>query len=615
MPKKQKNRHQHSTPHTIQRQNRLHSKSCTLICIWRIFFSLSLWGCILIVGLLAWFAYDLPNISELNIGERRPSYVFLTKNHREVARYGDFYGEFVQFSQVPTHVIACIVATEDHKFFDHGGIDWTGLLRAFVSNVRAGYVVQGGSTLTQQIAKNLFLTSDRSLKRKFQEFVMALWLEYNFSKEQLLTIYCNRVYLGAGTYGIDAASQEYFGKPIRSVTMAEGAVIAALLKAPSRLSPNRDKKALKKRARFVAQRLLETHTITNGRYQRLLEEIDALTFHWAHHFLENRYFTDWLMQQLPTMVDISQDLIIITTVDEALESESSTVLQEKLAESCVKANAHQAAFVSMRYDGAVLALIGGEDYRKSSFNRVTQAKRQPGSAFKLFVYLAALEKGFPVYMKVKDSPIAMEGWKPKNFGWKDKGIVTLEQGFVNSINTVAVRIAQAVGIDHITEITRRLGLSECQPQDLTVALGSGSSTLLELTAAYTMVANGGFLIAPYGILEIRNTQGEVLYNHKPLQSKRVLSGDVVYKMQKLLRSAVYNGTGRRGHIEGVTLGGKTGTTQNHRDAWFVGYTKDIVSGVWMGNDDEKHMKWVTGATYPISIWRRIMAHHYTSATQ
>lgn len=577
----------------------------------KFFFMAAIWGGLLLLALLGWFAYDLPDINTLSIGERRPSYVFITKNNQEIARYGDFYGESVQLKDVPAHVIDCILVTEDHKFFAHSGIDWLGLLRAFFVNLKAGHVVQGGSTLTQQVAKNIFLTSERSLKRKIQEFVMAFWLEHHFTKDQLLTIYLNRVYLGAGTYGIDAASQEYFGKPIRSASMAEATVIAALLKAPSRLSPNRDKNALKKRARFVAKRLWETHTITHEQYKNLLIDIDALTFHWAKHFPANRYFTDWLMQQLPEMVDIKQDLIIVTTLDLDLEAEAATVLQEQLAESRAKANAHQAAFAAVRYDGAVVALLGGGDYTKTSFNRATQSKRQAGSAFKLFIYLAALEKDFPLHMKISDGLVDMGGWKPKNFGWKSKGEVTLEIGFINSINTVAVRLAKRVGIDHITEISKRMGLSEQQPQDLTIALGSGSVSPLELTTAYAIVANGGFLIAPYGILEVRDLEGKILYKHKPFKGKQVLSDKVVYQMQKLLRGVTNSGTGRRGNIEGVTLGGKTGTTQKHRDAWFVGHTKNLVAGVWMGNDDEQHMKWVTGATYPIRIWRRIMAHYYT----
>ena len=471
-------------------------------------FILGIWAVLCLGGLILWYAYDLPSVDALEVGQRRPSYVFLTPNHEEIAHYGDLTGESIQLQDIPPYVVEAIISMEDRHFFAHPGIDWGGILRAFWTNVRARAIVQGGSTLTQQIAKNLFLTNDRSFRRKVQEMILSFWLEYHFSKEQLLTIYLNRVYLGTGTYGIDAASQEYFGKPVRSISLPESTVLAAVLKAPSRLAPSRNPEKVKERAKLVAKRMVEEGYIPAYQLPQILQEIEALHFEQTSRNHHVRYFTDWVMDQFPDLVDMKQDLLIVTTLDLSLQKKAWGAIQGVLEAAKKKDHVEEAAMVVLDYDGAIKAMIGGHNYIETMFNRATQAKRQVGSTFKIFVYVAALEAGIAPETLFEDNPPSYPNWDPRNYGWRARGQISMEDGFVYSVNSVAIRVAEVTGLQKVIDMARRLGLSEEMPYNLTLALGSSSSSLLELTNAYTIMVNGGYLTAPFGILEILTSEGE-----------------------------------------------------------------------------------------------------------
>jgi penicillin-binding protein 1A len=566
-----------------------------------------LWAILGALVILAWFAYDLPSLKELEPGQRRPSIVYLTADHQEITHDGDLYGETVTTDTVPPYLIQAILSTEDRHFYEHHGINWLGLLRAAFVNIRSGKIVQGGSTLTQQLAKNIFLKPDRSFRRKFQELLISFWLEYHFTKEQLLNIYLNRVYLGSGTYGVDAACQEYFGKPVRSITLAESTVLAALLKAPSRYSPLVHPDVSKQRAKVVAHNMKMAGVLKETSYLKLIKDIEELRFTSGMKKTYNRYFTDWIRDELLQWVDTNQDLLVTTTLNPRMQTLSAEAIQTVLDKEGKSKHATEASFVAMAQEGAVLALVGGKNYLQSQFNRATQARRQAGSAFKMLVFLAALQKGYELDTLISDAPFIDKNWSPKNFGWQTRGMIPLKDAFAFSVNTVAIRLAEKTGISSVISMAQQLGLKGPFAKDLSLALGTASTSLLELTAAYAVVAHNGKKVKPYGILEIRNTQGDILYKHQPEMPSTVLSEDVTLKMQSLLEAVITDGTGKKAQIPGVKVVGKTGTSQNHRDAWFIGYTPSVVAGVWVGNDDESHMKKVTGATLPVLIWKEVVS--------
>jgi len=565
--------------------------------LWVWALNLLIWVLVLAGLVLLWFSYDLPSLKDLETGVKRPSIVFVGSNNQEIAHYGDLYGDPITTKDVPPALINAIVSMEDRSFFKHAGIDWMGIGRALWNNLKAGHIVQGGSTLTQQIAKNVFLTGEKSYKRKIQEILFAFWLEYHFTKEQLLNIYMNRVYFGSGTYGVDAASQEYFGKPVRGISAAEATILAALLKAPTKLSPHVNPQGVKDRAKRVAIRMKEEGYIKDKDLKPLQKAIDALHFQGGKTQDDVRYFTDWLLLQLPDLVDMHQDLLIRTTLDPALQARAQKAAQQK--------NNFQVAIVALDHQGAVRAMVGGRSYHQSMFNRATQAKRQLGSTFKFFVFLAAMEKGVHLNDMISDQRPSYKNWDPRNFGWTSRGAITIQEAFVHSVNSSALHLAEKVGLKAVLNMAKRLGLSEEIPYNLSVILGSSSGTLLELTTAFTIVAGGGKLIAPYGITEVLTTEGKVLYHYAPPEGVVVLEPAVVENMQSLLMAAVLDGTGKKSYVPGVSKGGKTGTTQKHRDAWFVGLTSDLVAGIWTGKDDDTSMGKVSGATLPAMIWKTL----------
>lgn len=566
---------------------------------------LGIWGAVALGVVVAWYAYDLPNIDNLDAPARKASITLTDADGREIATYGDIYGDPLRLADVPPYLVQAIVATEDRRFFDHYGFDPVALARAVVTNVRAGRVRQGGSTLTQQLAKNVFLKPDRTLRRKVQELLLAFWLEANFTKEQIFTLYINRVYLGSGTYGVDAAARRYFGKSARQVSLHEAAVLAGLLKAPSRYSPRRSLKAAADRARvvlgaMVAANFLDAKTARRIGAQRLRPVASTARGNAA------RYFTDWALERVTGFVGrAGSDLIVRTTMDARLQRLAEERLRAILAKHGKSRRVSQAALVSMSPDGSVRALVGGKDYGASQFNRAFQALRQPGSAFKLFVYLAAMENGLTPDNQFVDGPLRIGKWRPRNYGGAFLGTVTLREAMARSVNTVAVQVSERTGRDNVIDAARRLGITSPLKSHPSLALGASEVSLVELTSAYGVIANGGIAVWPHGISEIRERGGKILYRRTDGAAAQVVEADAVRRTNELLQAVVEWGTGKAAN-PGRPAAGKTGTSQEFRDAWFVGYTGELVTGVWMGNDDSSPMKRVTGGGLPARLWRDFM---------
>lgn len=563
------------------------------------------WGLIGLVGLVAYYAYDLPSVDELNRIERRNAITFLTRNGERLVSYGDLYGEPVQLADLPAHLPAAVLATEDRRFYDHFGLDPLGVARALVTNLRHGQVVQGGSTITQQLAKIAFLTSERTLKRKVQEALLALWLEANFSKAQILTLYLNRVYLGSGAYGVDAAARKYFSKPAAEVTLAEAALLAGLLKAPSYYAPTRSLERARERAGVVLAAMQDAGVL-DAESARLARTRPAGLRLGRASGLGVRYFTDWLLDRLPDYVGrTDRDLTVVTTLDARLQDLAETAVRAGLKREGRARNVGQGALVAMSANGAVRAMVGGRAYSSSQYNRVTQARRQPGSAFKPAVYLAGLESGLTPDSVFEDKPIRVGDWRPRNHDGRFRGRVSLRRALARSINTVAVQVADRAGVDRVRDAALRLGITSDIARDLSIALGSSGVSLLELTAAYATLAAGGEAAHPHGIHEIRDGDGRLLYRRQG-QAVRAVGPRHAAAMTSMLRSVLEEGgTGRAARLDRPAAG-KTGTSQDYRDAWFVGYTPDLVAGLWFGNDNNAPMKRVTGGGLPAQQWAAFM---------
>lgn len=565
----------------------------------------AIWAGVAGASVVAYFAYDLPDVSQVAQAERRPAVTVLAADGSTIERYGDIHGTTINAADLPPHLVHAVLATEDRRFFSHFGIDPIGLVRAAFVNFQAGRVVQGGSTITQQLAKNLFLTPDRTMGRKVQEAILAIWLERTYSKNQILTAYLNRVYLGAGTYGVDAAAQTYFNKPATEVNLREAAILAGLLKAPSRYSPAANPDRAAERAGVVIAAMLDAGYITQADIEamraappmpRRKPEGDG-----------DRYFADWVADQIVGFIGKEHDDITVhTTMDRRLQQAAERRLEASLSGAGLAARAEQGALVALSPDGAVRALIGGSSYAESQFNRATQALRQPGSAFKPLVFLAALENGMAADTLVDDAPIRIDGWQPANFEKGFHGPMPLRDALAHSVNTAAIRVLDRTGVEPVATLARRLGITSPMGKDLSLALGTSEVTLLELTGAYTAFANGGRAVWPYAVTRIEDRAGRVLYQRRgSAGATPVIDPADLAELNRMLMAVVEYGTGKSAKLDRMTAG-KTGTSQEYRDAWFVGFTADYVAGVWLGNDDNQPMKRVTGGGLPARIWRDFM---------
>jgi penicillin-binding protein 1A len=566
---------------------------------------LLLWTLILGGVFVGYFALTLPDTGELTRAERRPSVTLLAADGSLLTTFGDLFGQPLSLKEMSRYLPKAVIATEDRRFYSHFGVDPIGLARAFFANVAAGRVVQGGSTITQQLAKNLFLTPERSLTRKIQETLLALWLEHRFTKDQILEIYLNRVYLGAGTYGVDAAAHRYFNKSAKRTNLYESAAIAGLLKAPTRFNPARDRELAAARTAQVLAKMVEAGFISEKEVAAASKEGAAFTAVAATR-PGARYFDDWVAEQLADFADTgNRDLTVVTTLDPRMQAEAEAAVADVIAREGGRMKFAQGALVAMSPDGAVRAMVGGRDYNESQFNRATQAERQPGSAFKPFVYLAGLEAGLRPYDQFVDAPIRVGGWEPRDYTGRYQGEMTFAEGLAQSINTIAVQVAQRAGIQNVIGVAHRLGISSELAPEMSLALGTGEVNLLELVSAYAPFANGSNGVWAHGIAEIRDSSGKVVFRRTGSGLGQVVSPELAGTMNEMLSAVIGHGTGRSAALPRPAAG-KTGTTQDYRDAWFIGYTADLVAGVWLGNDDNTPMSKVTGGTLPAQTWRRFM---------
>ncbi len=561
---------------------------------------LGVWGALASALILIWFARDLPRPEDALDAVRRPSLVIQDDRGRTVATYGDLVGQPLRLSQLPRVLPEAVVAIEDRRFWSHWGLDLRGMGRAAFIDIFRGRIAQGGSTLTQQVAKNLFLTNARTFRRKVQEVLLTLWLERHFSKAEILEIWLNRVYLGSGAWGMDAASRLYFGIPATRLSLWQAAVLAGLPRAPSRFNPRTDPKAATDRAREVLAAMVETGVISQA------EADDAASrIKFPGRVAGGGWFADWAANQAQQIVPPGTDAVLRSTLDASLQAAAESRLTALLDGPGRRAGATQGALVVLDAEtGAVRTLVGGRDYAQGAYNRATIARRQPGSAFKLFVWLAALEHGMRPEDTVLDAPLRIGNWSPVDFEHGFRGNVTLEDALAQSLNTASVRLMQqAGGPAVVASVAHRLGIAEKLPDLPSLALGTGEVDLLEMSCAYAAVFNGGHFVSPRAFDTARADGRAVSLPHEA--GRQVVGPDEARMMEQMLAAVVARGTGRGAAIPGRFVAGKTGTTQDNRDAWFIGSTGRLVIGVWIGRDDDRPMKGVMGGGLPALLFRQV----------
>ena len=572
---------------------------------------LALWAVIGAFGTLVWIGIHLPPIQSLEIPKRPPSVLILGANGATLATRGDMGGAAVPLRELPDYVPKAFIAIEDRRFYSHRGVDPWGIMRAVIKDVVRRGASQGASTITQQLAKNLFLTQERTVSRKLQEVALAFWLEHTFTKAEILELYLNRVYFGSGAYGVEAAAQRYFGKSARQLTLAEAAMLAGLVQSPSRLAPSHNPDGAERRARLVLADMTEQKFIGNDA-ARLALANPARAKKPAGAGSSN-YVADWVMDAVDDLVGrFDQDIVVETSIDPVLQDAAEHALTDALAQKGEKLGIGEGALVAMTPDGVVRALVGGKSYGESQFNRAIAAKRQPGSAFKPFVYLTALEHGLTPETVREDAPISVKGWKPENYEHQYLGPVTLTQALANSLNTVSVRLTLEVGPAAVVRTAYRLGITSKLEPNASIALGTSEVSPLELVSAYAPFANGGFAVAPHVIERVRGgADGKTLYARATQALGRIVDARYVAMMNSMMHETLVGGTARHADLPGWAAAGKTGTSQEFRDAWFVGYTAHLVAGVWLGNDDNSPTRKAVGGGLPVEIWSRFMkaAHH------
>jgi penicillin-binding protein 1A len=564
-----------------------------------------LWLMIAVIGGSVWVGAHLPPIQSLEIPKRPPSIKIVDAQGRLLATRGDMGGAAVPLKDLPRYVPQAFVAIEDRRFYSHGGVDPIGIARAFVTNILRRGVSQGGSTLTQQLAKNLFLTQERTLSRKVQEVALALWLERKYSKTQILDLYLNRVYFGAGAYGIEAAAQRYFSKPATKLTVAEAATLAGLVRSPSKLAPTRNPDGAEKRAQIVLAAMMDMKFITDEMAKvALMQPAQAIKAPGAGSV---GYVADWVMDAVNDLVGrVDQDIVVETTIDPTLQTAAETALVDELTKYGAKAGVGQGAMVALSPDGAVRALVGGKNYAESQFNRAVAAKRQPGSAFKPFVYLTAIERGLTPDTIREDKPISVKGWKPENYSHEYFGPVPLSKALALSLNTVSVRLTLEFGPTAVMRTAHRLGIASKLEPNASISLGTSEVSVLELVGAYATFANGGMAVSPHVVERVQTANGKQLYQRTDDNLGRIIEPGYVGMMNAMMQQTLLIGTARKAELPGWPAAGKTGTSQDFRDAWFIGYTGHLVTGVWLGNDDNTSTKKTTGGGLPVEIWSKFM---------
>ncbi len=565
---------------------------------------IAIWLGICVMAVLFYYFQDLPSLSDLETKDGKRVIEINYASGNRLTNRGEIYSSEINYYEIPQHLINAVVATEDRRFFNHHGVDIFGIIRAFYVNHKAERVVQGGSTVTQQLAKLLFLQPDRTFKRKIQEVLLALQLERHFTKEEILTFYLNRAYFGSGNYGVGNAAKYYFKKDVSQLTLNEAALLAGLLKAPSKLSPKNNKELAEERANVVISNMIDAGYLDEKNLREINQDIS-----YKNDRAERLYFADFVTDQLPDFLGKKQDskqvISVVTTLDENFQARLESAVDKFVNENQAKLKKSQLAVVVMDKSGAIRAMAGGKDYHESQFNRATYAKRQPGSAFKTFVYLAAFENGAKVDDVYEDRKINVGAWLPENYNNHYLGNVTLKRAFAESLNSVAIQLGKRVGGGKIATIARKCGImSSIDSADLTIALGTNEVTVLELTSSYATIANDGVAIIPYAILNVKG-DGELLYERQSSGLNRVISEEALVNIKEVLNEVVTKGTGSKAGISNNVYG-KTGTSQNFRDAWFVGFDENYVIGVWIGNDDNSATDKITGGSLPAKLFKEII---------
>ena len=549
------------------------------------------------------------------------SVVFLDRYGNKIGDRGTRINDTVPLEEFPDHLIKAVLATEDRRFYEHFGIDFAGTFRAISANARAGGVVQGGSSITQQLAKNLFLNNERTIERKVKEAFLAVWLETRLTKKEILKLYLDRAYLGGGSYGVDAAAQYYFNKSVRDVNLAEAAMLAGLFKAPTRFAPHVNLAAARARANTVLDNLVESGMMTEGQVYGARRN-PAKTVDRRDEETPN-YYLDYAFREVQNIVDslpsnVNERVFAVRTgLDINIQRAMDAALNESLRQFGRDYNVSQGAMVLMEPNGIIRAMTGGRDYGESQFNRATDSLRQPGSSFKPYTYATALMNGFKPSSVVVDSPVCIGNWCPRNYSGGYSGAITLTQAITNSINIIPVKLSIALGNGNakigrakIVETARKMGIHGPLPDTPSLPLGADGVILLEHTAAYATFPNGGKAVEKHAVIEMRTPGGQLIWSFdrdgkKPVQ---VLPPQVAADMVMMMNSAVENGTGRRAQLDGIKTAGKTGTTSAYRDAWFMGYTGNFVCGIWLGNDDYTPTRQMTGGSLPALTWHKVMAY-------
>lgn len=559
----------------------------------------------LVITFSAWLLYcflTLPDIEQAVARTRQPSTTITAENGNEVKTFGSVYSEVIHLNELPSYVPDAIISTEDRRFYSHFGFDIIAFTRAMLTNIFMGRYAQGGSTISQQVAKNLFLTQQKTIKRKTQELLLAFWLEHKFTKEQILTLYLNRVYLGAGTYGIEAASQKYFQKSSRDMNLLEAAIIAGMLKAPSRYNPFASEERALSRAKVVLQNMVNNNTLTEKQMRYALTL--PIGEDKSYKVQGADYFADWVYREVNDYIgERDNDIYVYTTLNQEIQENAEKILRQAIL-SAKNRNVSEGAVVVLDKRGEVKAMVGGIDYRKSQYNRAVSALRQPGSAFKPFVYLTALQNGWKPQDLIEDVPLTIGKWKPENYDKKYHGSVTLSDALAKSLNLATINLSESLSRKDIIRTAKKMGISTPIENSPSLALGTFEVRVLDMATAYSSIANGGYATWPHAIKEIYTRDGYQLYQREADTQNRILDEQAVAELTTMLEQVIRQGTGRKAKISGFAAG-KTGTTQDYRDAWFVGFTDKYVIAVWVGNDDNSPMKGITGGTLPAEIWRKI----------
>jgi penicillin-binding protein 1A len=578
----------------------------------------AVWLVIFSAAFLAVFAYGLPDTSKLYQVQRQPSISYLDRSGVLVAVRGSQFAPPVKIDELPSYVPAAFVAIEDRRFYHHFGFDLIGMVRMVFVDLRQHRYAQGASTITQQLARNLFLNNDQNIRRKVQELILAVWLETKFSKKEILALYLNRVYFGGGAYGIEAAAQRYFNKPAKALTVGEAALLAGMMKSPTHYSPLNDTARAERRATVVLDEMVKTHAITPAQRDNAFAEPVRVSRTLANQHAQ--YFVDWVDSEVRSILGkskddvLQQDLVVETTIDLPIQADAERAVQSVISSpDAMSRGVQQAALVALDGEGRVRSFVGGEDYADSQFDRAADARRQAGSSWKPFVYLTAMENGFTPDTPVIDEPIRIGNWEPHNFTGRYLGPINIQTALAQSINTVAARVANQVGTQNVARTARRLGVTSPIQTEPSMALGAVEVSPLEMAQAYDAFANGGYAVKAYGIERIRTASGRVLYDHgvdKTVRPKVIQDQPLNY-MNQMMRQVLVVGSGVGARLPGYDLAGKTGTTSDYRDAWFVGFTGGFVASVWVGKDNNTPMRSVTGGSYPARLWRTFMASALT----